>query len=91
MKKLLMMLAAVGMVFTACEGDSPDDETNGNPTEQPGGNGGGENGGGNGNENGGENGSGNQDSEEVSNNPLATLTCAPNEILYTTKYGFPIE
>ncbi|MBR0394594.1 MAG: hypothetical protein IIX04_05755, partial [Alistipes sp.] len=39
MKKLLLMLAAVGMIFTACEGGSPDDETNGNPTEQPSGNG----------------------------------------------------
>ena len=27
----------------------------------------------------------------TSSNPLATLTCAPNEILYTTKYGLPIE
>ena len=37
MKKLLLMLAAVGMIFTACEGNGgQDDETNDNPTEQPG-------------------------------------------------------
>ena len=57
------------MVFTACEGGSPDDETNGNPTEQPGENDGNENGDGNGNQGGGDNpgggnGEGNQDGEE---------------------------
>ena len=57
------------MVFTACEGGSPDDETNGNPTEQPGENDGNENGDGNGNQGGsdnpgGGNGEGNQDGEE---------------------------
>ena len=38
MKKLLLLLAAVGMIFTACEaGGGLDDDNNGNPTEQPGG------------------------------------------------------
>ncbi len=38
MKKLLLLLAAVGMIFTACTpGDGLDDDNNGNITEQPGG------------------------------------------------------
>ena len=37
MKKLLFLLAAVGMIFTACEAGGIDEENGGNPTEQPGG------------------------------------------------------
>ena len=38
MKKLLLLLSAVGMIFTACTpGGGLDDDNNGNPTEQPGG------------------------------------------------------
>ena len=38
MKKLLLLLAAVGMIFTACTpGSGLDDDNNGNNTEQPGG------------------------------------------------------
>ena len=38
MKKIFLLLAAVGMIFTACTpGDKLDEENNGNPTEQPGG------------------------------------------------------
>ena len=35
MKKFLLLLAAVGMIFTACEPGGIDEENGGNPTEQP--------------------------------------------------------
>ena len=36
MKKFFLLLAAVGMIFTACTpGDGLDENNNGNPTEQP--------------------------------------------------------
>ena len=38
MKKFLLLLAAVGMIFTACEpANGLDEDNNGNNTEQPGG------------------------------------------------------
>ena len=75
MKKLLLMLAAVGVVFTACEGNGGlDDETNDNPTEQPGGN--------------GENGNGG--TYEDPNSPLTGIKCANNEILYISTTCLPI-
>lgn len=69
MKKLFLLLAAVGMLATACEKESGlGDGNNQNPTEQPGGgNNGGNNGdnngdnGGNGGNNGGNNGGGSTD------------------------------
>lgn len=35
MKKILLLLAAVGMIFTACETGGIDDGSHGSPTEQP--------------------------------------------------------
>ena len=65
MKRFLLILAAVGMVFTACEENGGIEEENGqkDPTEQPGN---GENGGENGDNQGGENG-GNQGGENGDN------------------------
>ena len=65
MKRFLLILAAVGMVFTACEENGGIEEENGqkDPTEQPGN---GENGGENGDNQGGENG-GNQGGENGGN------------------------
>ena len=38
MKKIFLLLAAVGMIFTACEpANGLDEDNNGNNTEQPGG------------------------------------------------------
>ena len=79
MKKLFLLLAAVGMIFTAC--DKENFGNNGNPTEQPGtGNGGG-------------NGSGGSNNGEVSDpdNPLNNKKCASNEILYISKSCLPME
>ena len=86
MKKLFLLLATVGMLVTACTpGGEFDDDNNGNPTEQPGGNDDNNQGGGG---NSGDNGSDNTQTQKI---PLDDLTCAPNEILYTTKYGLIIE
>ena len=86
MKKLFIVLAAVGMIFTACGpvDDGTENENgngNGNQTEQPGDNQGGGNSGDNNND----------DDTQAHKTPLDDLTCAPNEILYTTKYGLIIE
>ena len=65
MKKILLLLAAVGMIFTACEpANGLDEDNNGNNTEQPGG--------------------GNNEDN------LSSIECARNEIIYKTKYGYPI-
>ena len=37
MKRILLLLATVGMIFTACEPGGIDDDINNDPTEQPGG------------------------------------------------------
>ena len=55
MKKLLLLLALVGMVAVGCN----DDDFGGEEMDK--------------------------------NNPLSKLTCAPNEILYATKYGVIID
>ena len=87
MKKFLLLLAAVGMIFTACEpANGLDEDNNGNQTEQPDG----DNQGGEDNpDNPGDSQGGGNTTDP--NNPLNNLTCAPNEILYTTKYGLVIE
>ena len=98
MKRFLLILVAVGMIFTACEENGGIEEGDGqkDPTEQPGGDGGNENGDGNGNQGGSDNPGGDNGNEGGQgtfadpNNPLNGITCANNEILYISTTCLPI-
>ena len=80
MKKLLLLLAMVGMLVVACTPGGVDDDNNGNPTEQPGGNE-------NDNENNDENGSGSQGGNGENKEDEDIIPIPTNEIWYTTTDG----
>lgn len=82
MKKFLFLLVAVAVSLTACTpGGEFDYDNTTPPNEQPGNN--------DSPDNPGDSQGGGNTTDP--NNPLNNLTCAPNEILYTTKYGLVIE
>ena len=75
MKKLFLLLVVVGMLTTACKtGVNEDDNTP--PNEQ---------------QSDGNNEDSNKDNNEDSNEDnLSSIECARNEIIYKTKYGYPV-
>ena len=79
MKKIFLLLVVVGMLTTACNtGGGEDNNTPPNEQQSDG-------------NNNGNNEDNNEDSNEDSNEDnLSSIECARNEIIYKTKYGYPV-